>query len=436
MPRITRKHLTEIMIDRAKPGKKDGYLWDAKSHGLGVKITPSGSKIYVHVHKMAGWKQPKRKRFAAFREISLSDARENVNEWNAQIVRGINPHEATANKSVAEVAKDYIRAREDGKTHEGIPSKKHLDNCKSWLRKHIEQHSIGRKSIQGYELKDVSAFMKDKSHIQSTANHIRSFMISVEKYAILNGMRDEKMRSWENAPTFKFEPNRERFVIPDDTSTHDEREIFLSYMEEAMHQIILDKKGAPIHPSFIGIMLVMYFTGARVSELQQCKLSELDLQSCQIIKVEHKTVKKTGKKKIIHLPQIAIDVIHWVLKNAPRQKGNQYLFPGNQGRSYYSHYRRQWNVLRERTGIKVSPSLGMRREYARVGRELDDGRDVSRVQQILSHSNKEMTEVYAGTDSIAEAKKNKELNKDAQLMQQHLMKKAINVTKFKHGEEN
>lgn len=251
----------------------------------------------------------------------------------------------------------------------------------------------------------------------------------VEKDLILEGLRDEKMRSWENIPKFKVQPSRDRFAIPDKTNSRDERSIFLSYMEGAVNGSVLDRKGAMINPSFVGIMLVMYFTGARVSEISRCTIDEIDFEKNTITKFHHKTAKKTGKIKTIYLPGIAMQVTNWCMENSCRAKGNSYLFPGKGGHGCYTWYARQWNLLRERTGIKVSPPLGMRREYARVGRELDGGRDVTRVQKILSYSNKGMTEVYAGDDEVSNNVKNLEVSQDAQRMQSHLMKKIIVINK-------
>jgi hypothetical protein len=46
-PRKSRPPLRKIDIDKAMPGPKDKFLWDGAEHGLGVKITPAGAKVFV-----------------------------------------------------------------------------------------------------------------------------------------------------------------------------------------------------------------------------------------------------------------------------------------------------------------------------------------------------------------------------------------------------
>jgi hypothetical protein len=39
--------ITKRTVDALKPGAKDRFLWDTELKGFGLKVTPSGNKIYV-----------------------------------------------------------------------------------------------------------------------------------------------------------------------------------------------------------------------------------------------------------------------------------------------------------------------------------------------------------------------------------------------------
>ena len=78
--------LTERTIRDARPEAKTRIVWDARVVGLGVRITPAGSKAYVLSYRSAG-----RKRLATLArtsELSLKSARERAGAELAAIRGG------------------------------------------------------------------------------------------------------------------------------------------------------------------------------------------------------------------------------------------------------------------------------------------------------------------------------------------------------------
>lgn len=45
--------ITKRTVDAVQPGKADQFIWDTKVPGFGVKVTPTGSKVYVFQYRMA-----------------------------------------------------------------------------------------------------------------------------------------------------------------------------------------------------------------------------------------------------------------------------------------------------------------------------------------------------------------------------------------------
>ena len=66
-------NLAERTIRDAQPGPKQRFLWDAQVKGLGVRITPAGSKAYVLDYRIHG--RRRRGVLARVSEISLREAR-------------------------------------------------------------------------------------------------------------------------------------------------------------------------------------------------------------------------------------------------------------------------------------------------------------------------------------------------------------------------
>jgi hypothetical protein len=46
--------ITKGAVDSVKPGCKDSYLWDDELKGFGLKITPTGAKIYLVQYRLGG----------------------------------------------------------------------------------------------------------------------------------------------------------------------------------------------------------------------------------------------------------------------------------------------------------------------------------------------------------------------------------------------
>lgn len=100
--------LTKAAIDNAKPEVRDAFLWDATLRGLGVKITPSGSKVFIYQYRMGG-RGSKLRRFTIGRygELTLEAARRKAEELARQVrLDGNDPLEAkrSARAKAAELA--------------------------------------------------------------------------------------------------------------------------------------------------------------------------------------------------------------------------------------------------------------------------------------------------------------------------------------------
>lgn len=90
-PRKQRPALTQSAITKAAPAEKDGFLWDGIEHGLGVKITPAGSKVFILQKSVNG--RLKRITLGRFGDISLDDARREARKLNGLIAARRDPVE-------------------------------------------------------------------------------------------------------------------------------------------------------------------------------------------------------------------------------------------------------------------------------------------------------------------------------------------------------
>ena len=50
--------ITKRLVDQVAPAERDLFVWDTSLRGFGLKVTPTGSRIYVVQYRMGGRNTP------------------------------------------------------------------------------------------------------------------------------------------------------------------------------------------------------------------------------------------------------------------------------------------------------------------------------------------------------------------------------------------
>jgi integrase len=111
--------ISKRSVDAAKPGKADWFLWDAGDKevvkGFGLKVTPSGGKVYVFQYRIARPGEASRtpaKRYTIGKHGSLTpdQARTRAKQLAAMVEEGIDPREVELDAITARDEADRIAA--------------------------------------------------------------------------------------------------------------------------------------------------------------------------------------------------------------------------------------------------------------------------------------------------------------------------------------
>ena len=78
--------LTERRVRDAQPDARTRILWDSQVKGLGLRVTPTGTKSYILNYRVAG--RERRATLARASELSLKAARERAAQELAAIRAG------------------------------------------------------------------------------------------------------------------------------------------------------------------------------------------------------------------------------------------------------------------------------------------------------------------------------------------------------------
>jgi hypothetical protein len=85
--------ITKRAVDAVRPGDRDSFIWDTETKGFGLKVTPTGSRIYVLQARLSG--ELRRYTIGKHGSSWMPDkARTEALRLRGQIANGIDPAEA------------------------------------------------------------------------------------------------------------------------------------------------------------------------------------------------------------------------------------------------------------------------------------------------------------------------------------------------------
>jgi hypothetical protein len=81
--------LTELFVKKAQPQDRAFLVWDAKQHGLALRIQPTGARSWKCVYSFRG--RPRWLHLGDAQAIGLADAREKARLCRDLLARGLDP---------------------------------------------------------------------------------------------------------------------------------------------------------------------------------------------------------------------------------------------------------------------------------------------------------------------------------------------------------
>ena len=176
--------LTARLARESKAGKKDTFLFDKALPGFGLRIHPSGRKVWIVQARIAG--RSRRMVIARYGELSLAKARRRARDMLKSIRAGANPAEDILREkrtlTVKEFAREYLRRcdpywKPSGRT-----------TVRIYLKARILP-AFGRMLVDRVGPKDVAAWFdaasKDKPGAANRAFEIlRSMMFRAEDWGL------------------------------------------------------------------------------------------------------------------------------------------------------------------------------------------------------------------------------------------------------------
>lgn len=171
-------------VSAIKPAEKRKVYFDTKSDGLGLRVTPKGTKTFFYRYRFGG----KLRRFTIgrFGDISLKKARDKVTDLRSEINNGIDPQ--------AEKQKRRYKPKEiTFKELTDLFSKRHLPKLKKRTRDEY-QRIIDVELIDKHKWGDIQVSEITSQHVREVLNH-KAY--EEEAFTMANRMRSTISKIFE-----------------------------------------------------------------------------------------------------------------------------------------------------------------------------------------------------------------------------------------------
>jgi len=372
MPKLTKR-----IIDATKPAfDHDVFRWDAELRGFGLRVKPTGVKSYILQYRtMIGISR--RVTIGQHGRLTADEARRLAKIQLGRVARGDDPAaekvSARGGISFSAFAERYFS---DHAATKKKPSSVRMDRIN--LRKHILP-ILGRKRLDTLGRADVIRLHQSMRATPGAANRCLALLSKMMNLAERWGERPDASNPCRHVEKYR-ENKRNRFLLAAE----------LARLGAACQRC---EKDGTIGPSFLALVRLLIFTGARLSEIQKARWEWVDFEAGVLRLPDSKSGAKT-----IMLPAPALDM----LTRLVRVDGNPYIITGK-GNRYLVDVWKPWAILREVAELKDARLHDLRHSFASIGAA--GGMSLNIIGGLLGHRQTQTTLRYAhlATDPLRAA---------------------------------
>ena len=368
MARFKTKTISKRTVESLKV-EKDTLFWDSELAGFGVRVHPTGRKVYV-VQTRADGKAAKRVTVGRHGVVTAEEARRRAALIIARIKAGEDPvPEPMAVKlaegpTVGELAGRYLEE------HVAVRCKPKTETMyRLIVAKHILP-ALGKSPALAVGHKEVTELHHALSRKPVMANQVINTLSRIYNLAEDRGQIPEMSN-----PCRLVAKNRER-----------KRERFLTEEEFRRLGRVLDEAGTcrGVSVYAVAAMRLLLLTGCRKGEILNLRWDQVDLDAGELRLPDT----KTGPRTITLTAEAAL-----VLSRVPRLPDSPFVIPGKIQGKPMRNLNDPWEIICERAGLEDMRLHDCRHSYA--SRALALGESLPMIGRLLGHTQVETTARYA-----------------------------------------
>ena len=376
MAQAQHRTLSKRVVDRLSVNGKDAVFWDRDLAGFGVRVYPSGKKVFVVQTRAFG--RSKRVTLGTHGDITTEIARRDATEVIARIKKGqpavrAEP-EPTPDPTVADLAERYQREYVEMHCKPAT-----ISHYRLMLRKHIVP-ALGERLVADVEHKDILAFHNKLHCMPTVANRAADILVKMFNLADAWGWRPSGANPCRGVSRFKVEKH-ERFLTREE----------LYRLGQALRAAPAERL-ASTHAAAAIRLLVL--TGCRRNEILGLRWDDLNFETGEMRLRDSKT-----GARMVPLPPKSAEVF----AGLSRTPDNPWVIPGRKKGTRLVNLNDSWNRIRERAGLDGVRLHDLRHTFA--SRALAVGESLPMIGDLLGHRKVNTTARYAhlARDSVRDS---------------------------------
>ncbi len=362
MPKLTKK-----VVDAAKPDPdRDITQWDDSLRGFGLRIWPSGRKVFIIQYRNAQGRI-RRLTVGDFGRLTPEEARQQARLLLAEVEKGRDPLEDRQQNrdgnTVAEFAALYLERHL-------IPKGK--PRTVAEFRRLIEKRilpTLGKRKVADLHRADIAKLHHSMGSTPTEANRTLSLLKAMLNLAERWGMRPDSSNPCRFVERYP-ESKRERFLTAEEVGR--------------LGRVLAEAESTGTElPSVPLAIRLLTLTGMRRSEVLGLRWEYVDAErSCFFLPDS-----KTGRKAVPVGPAVLE-----LLARSPRLAGNPFVCAGARQGAPLVGIDKAWKRLTKQAGLEGVRLHDLRHSFASVGAAA--GLGLPLLGAILGHSNSATTARY------------------------------------------
>ena len=366
MPQRQERTISKRTVDALFVEGKDAIFWDRELQGFGVRVYPSGRKVYVVQSRGPGGS--KRATVGRHGDITADQARKDAAAIIDRIKSGLEPVPATPERdtgpTVADLADRFMRA------HVAVNCKPSTAVRYGGILKNGILPALGSMPLGSVERKDVAELHHALRHQPSTANRAVDILTKMYSLAEAWGLHQSGRSPCRSVRKYK-ERKRQRFL------SAEEFQRLGRVLDET------EARGTAWLPAIAAIRLLI-LTGCRRNEILSLRWDDVDRTSGELRLRET----KTGGRMVPLTPEVEA-----VLDAIPRVPGNPWVILGKRQGKHLRNVNDLWYRLRVEADLKDVRLHDLRHSWA--SRALALGESLPMIGRLLGHTQVQTTARYA-----------------------------------------
>ena len=362
----SKKKLTKRIVEGIIPSEKETFVWDTEVPGFGLRVWPSGKRVFVYQYRNA-YGQTRRPALGKFGAVTVEQARQKARTWSAEVhSQGDPSHERKQTRkapTLTDLAERYVSEHARVKKK---PSSVRSDEA--LLRLHILP-ALGFKKAIALDRADVAKLHHSMRKTPGAANRVIALLSKMMNLAEKWSLRPDGSNPCRHIEKYP-ERRMERFLSEDELARLGEA------LREAEHtQTAL--------PSAIAAIRLLLFTGMRLTEVLTLRWENVDFYRQCI----HLPESKTGAK-VVYLNAPALKVLSDLEGNS-----SDWVISGAKHGQHLINLRKPWHRIRRKAGLDGVRIHDLRHSFASMA--VAGGLSLPVIGALLGHSQPATTARYA-----------------------------------------